>query len=312
MILEDMALAYEVRYLPGSGDRISRLTIQQLAAHPKMLEAARDRLILPTPIFDIQKTKIATDIAESSGSGTSGEWEKLEEEALSTWDRKGKKPLRLLPDPSRRTASVQGEPRDMAQSIVALADRLGTFHVELTATNPLNSRLTLSDIRVSLSGTDEISSDSLDEIELEPYESRVLAIPISLPKPGKYTVNSVRFNFNRFFPYEQTLARKGRRLHATKQHRIQPTYADDTTLTISIEPSRPTATVSIDTPPGPVHEGEEVPMTIHIRNTGTVPFDQVQLFTERASPLRVNAGMLHLLPFCLSCADTYPRDRHPR
>lgn len=277
-----------------------------------MLEAARDRLILPTPIFDVQKTRIVTDVAESSGSGTNDQWEKIEEQALSTWDRKGKKPLRLLPDPSRLTASVQGESRETAQSTVKLADRLGTFYVELTATNPLNSRLTLSDARVSLSGTEEISSDSLDEIELEPYELRVLTIPITISKPGKYTLKSVHFNFHRFFPYEQTLARKGRRLHASKQHRIQPTYADDTSLTISIEPSRPTATVSVDTPLGSMYEGEEVPLTLRIRNTGTVPFEQVQLFTERASSIRVTAGTLRLRSFSLFCAGTYPRERQLR
>lgn len=92
--------------------------MQQLAAHPKMLEAARERLILPTPIFDTQKTRIVTDVAESSGSGTSDDWEKLEEQALSTWDRKGKKPLRLLPDPSRRTASVQGGYPKLARCVV--------------------------------------------------------------------------------------------------------------------------------------------------------------------------------------------------
>ena len=85
-----------------------------------MLEAARDRLVLPTPIFDTHKTKIVTDVPESSGSGTSGEWEKLEEQVLSTWDRKGKKPLRLLPDPSRRTAPVQGASLVLTRYLVAL------------------------------------------------------------------------------------------------------------------------------------------------------------------------------------------------
>lgn len=107
MILEDMALAYEVNAF-----RIRlgpQLILQQLVAHPKLLEAARDKLILPTPIFDVQRTRIITDIPESSGSGTSEDWSKLEEEALSRWDRKGKKPLRLLPDRSRNTAFVQSK-----------------------------------------------------------------------------------------------------------------------------------------------------------------------------------------------------------
>lgn len=165
----------------------------------------------------------------------------------------------------------------------------------MTATNPLNSRLTLSDTRIALSGPSDITSELLDEVELEPYESRVLSMAVTIPDPGTYTLKSVHFNFNRFFPYEQSLARKGRRLHATKQHRIHPTYADDTTLTVSIEPSRPTATVLIDGPPGPVYEGEEVPMTLLIRNTGTVPFDQVQLYSESATSIRLTAGTSPLI-----------------
>lgn len=172
----------------------------------------------------------------------------------------------------------------------ARAHRSGTFQVELTATNPLNCRLTLSDMRVSLTGTEDIFSDSVDHIELEPYECRVLSIPITMTNPGNYTLKSVHFSFNRFFPYEQSLARKGRRLHATKQHRIQPTYADDTTLTISIEPSRPMATVSLEAPPYRVYDGEELSMILHIRNTGTVPFEQVQLYPEGVSSIRLKAG----------------------
>ena len=276
------------RYVYTTTEAGTLLTRQQLVAHPKLLEAARERLMLPTPIFDTQKTRIVTDVAESSGSGTSEDWERLEEQALGKWDRKGKKPLRLLPDSSRRTASVQGGSSKLASFIVTETDVSGEFLVDVTATNPLNCRLALSDIRVSLSGTDDISTDSLGEVELEAYETQTLSIPISISNPGKYTVKSVHFNFNRFFPYEQMLARKGRRLHATKQQRIEPTYADDATLTISIEPSRPTAVVSLEASTGYVYEGEEVPLTLHIRNTGTFPLEQIQLFSEGLSSLRVD------------------------
>jgi hypothetical protein len=74
-----------------------------------MLEAARERLVLPTPVFDVTKTRIVTSSSEASGSGTREDWAELETSALKSWDRKGKKPQRLLADDTRLSASVESE-----------------------------------------------------------------------------------------------------------------------------------------------------------------------------------------------------------
>jgi hypothetical protein len=66
-------------------------------------------LVLPTPVFDITKTRIVTSSSEASGSGTREDWTELETSALKSWDRKGKKPLRLLPDDIRLAASVESK-----------------------------------------------------------------------------------------------------------------------------------------------------------------------------------------------------------
>jgi hypothetical protein len=63
--------------------------------------------VLPTPVFDVTKTRIVTSSSEASGSGTREDWTELETSALKSWDRKGKKPLRLLPDDTRLAASVE-------------------------------------------------------------------------------------------------------------------------------------------------------------------------------------------------------------
>lgn len=250
----------------------ARFDRQQLAAHPEMLKAAREKLILPTPIFDTRKTRIITSADEASGSGSGAVWAHLEEEALSAWDRKGKKPLRLLPDDSRRMAAVK---RDI--------------HVEVTASNPLNSHLVLSDVR-AVFGDSEETTEAMDEITLEPYETRILSLPVQFETPGSYTLRSVKFNFHRFFPYEQELARKGKRLHATKQQRLEPTYAADTSLTVIVEKARPVMSASLDGPSDSVLLGEAVPLTLRIRNDGTIPFDRVQLFTDQASSIHISAG----------------------
>ena len=103
--LEDMALAYEVSHPIAAVD-----LRQQLAARPEKLDAAKDRLQLPTPIFDVNATRIVLPSSHASGSGTDENWAKLERQALSSWDRKGKKPMTLLPDPKKVLAAVDGEP----------------------------------------------------------------------------------------------------------------------------------------------------------------------------------------------------------
>ena len=61
-------------------------------------------------MFDVIKTRIVTSSSsEASGSGTRDEWTEMETSALKSWDRKGKKPLRLLADDTRLSASVESE-----------------------------------------------------------------------------------------------------------------------------------------------------------------------------------------------------------
>ena len=65
--------------------------------------------MLPTPVIDATKTRIITVSSEASGSGTREDWSELETSALKSWDRKGKKPLRLLPDDTRLLSSVESK-----------------------------------------------------------------------------------------------------------------------------------------------------------------------------------------------------------
>lgn len=71
-----------------------------------MLEAAKEKLELPTPVFDVNKTRIVTSSNGASGSGTTEDWTDLADSALKSWDRKGKKPIRLLPDETRLYTSA--------------------------------------------------------------------------------------------------------------------------------------------------------------------------------------------------------------
>ena len=104
MLLEDLSLAYDVRE-PTFAQKMA--DTQQLKAHSDMLAGSKDRLRLPTPIFDIQQTRLYA--SSSSSAGSSSRWVELESQALSSWDRKGKRPARLLPDDSRTIIGVGGK-----------------------------------------------------------------------------------------------------------------------------------------------------------------------------------------------------------
>lgn len=243
MVLEDLSQAYE-----------------QLALNPEALSATQDKLQLPTPIFDVKKTRIVLT-AEGSASGSRDTWASLDARVLSHWDRKGKKPLSVLPDAKRIVAAVGEE-----------------FTVELVATNPLNAPIVLADLALDLDGDANILTR--DDIALEPYESRQIALTVTPKSAGTLSVKAARFTFHRFLPIVQSLHRRGKRLQATKAQRVTPTYAEDTSLTVHIEATAPRVIAHIIGVPDAVYAGEVVDAELRLRNSGTLPVEDVQLLTS--------------------------------
>jgi hypothetical protein len=242
MVLEDLAQAYE-----------------QLALNPEQLAKAGE-LHLPTPVFDVKKTRIVL-AAEGSGQGSKDAWAALDGRVLSHWDRKGKKPASVLPDTKRIVAAVGEE-----------------FTVELVATNPLNAPIVLADLTLDLEGDGEASTR--DEVTLDPYESRQVALTVTAKAAGTLTVKAARFTFHRFLPTTQSLERRGRRLHVTKAQRITPTYAPDKSLTVHVESSTPRVAAHIIGVPDAVLAGEVVDAELRLRNSGALPIEDVQLLTS--------------------------------
>ncbi|WVQ94767.1 hypothetical protein IAU59_001848 [Kwoniella sp. CBS 9459] len=255
--LQDMALAYE-----------------QLSAHPEQLAASAERLQLPTPVFDTKKTRILPRLQESAAGPSRDRWAELEVQTLHTWDRKGKKPMTLLPDETRVVVGV-GEP----------------LSVELVATNPLNAPLVLSDLTVSFDASEEdVEVETIEEISLEPYETRVISLTVT---PGSATtlhLSQVTFLFHRFFPCVQSLGRKGRRLHATKAQKLTPSYAEDTSLTVHVTPSRAILGVELIDIPETVYAGEEVEGSIRVVNRGKVGVQDLEMMWSHYGVVRRRAS----------------------
>ena len=115
---------------------------------------------------------------------------------------------------------------------------------------------------------------------MEPYETRSILLPITLASAPstismhdaikQSAVSSVSFRFNRFFPVTQSLARRGKRLHATKAQRLNATYGADTSLRIEIVPPRPRIRAEWVDLPSTAYEGEEVRIGLRVELVGGV------------------------------------------
>lgn len=265
MVLEDMALAYE-----------------HLTNHPVQLEAAKDKLKLPTPIFDVSKTKIL--LPEASSTESLEGWELLEKKALANWARKGKKPLSILPDP-RKIAACVGQ----------------TLYVELLARNPLNAPIVLENLTVGVEPAAAVEVETIDEVALAPYETGAIRLAITPRAEGPFTVANASFTFHRFLPCVESLERRGKRLFATKPQRLTPTYAKDTSLTVHAEATRPRLEIGLTGVPTQMFEGELVDAEITLRNKGTLGVENVQLITSHYGAI---VSREFPKPYCQLTADT--------
>lgn len=165
------------------------------------------------------------------------------------------------------------------------------FHAQLIATNPLNCPLALTNVRIT-ADSDDLSTEPLSEVILEPYETRIISLPITAHKAGTFTLKTVKFEFHRFFPCEQSLARKGRRLHTTKQQRIEPTYGNDSSLNVEIQQARPVISARLEGVPDVMYVGEQVTAILVIHNEGKIEFGGSQLFVNELGCIRLVKGKL--------------------
>ncbi|WVF67170.1 hypothetical protein IAT40_001916 [Kwoniella sp. CBS 6097] len=255
--LQDMALAYE-----------------QLSAHPEQLAASADRLQLPTPVFDVKRTRILPFSEASSAGPSRDRWVELETQVINTWDRKGKKPMTLLPDEKRISVGVHE-----------------AFQVELVATNPLNAPVALSDLTVTFESSEQVNVETIEELPLEPYETRVISLSVTPTSATTLRLSQVTFLFHRFFPCVQDLHRKGRRLQTTKAQKLTPTYAEDTSLTVDVAPTRAILGVEVVDVPETVYAGEEVEGSIRVVNRGKVGVHDLRMIWNHYGVIRPKAGL---------------------
>ncbi|WWC68664.1 uncharacterized protein I206_102596 [Kwoniella pini CBS 10737] len=250
--LQDMAQAYE-----------------QLASRPDLLAKSSSKLQLPTPVFDVSQTRILPTSEASSSALSRERWADLENQAFTTWDRKGKKPMSLLADEKRLIVGVD-EP----------------LQVELIATNPLNAPLTLNNITLAFDHTDKVSTENIESVSLEPYETRMIHISVTPLSPSTIRLKDVSFSFHGFFPCTQSLVKRGKRLHSTKAQRITPTYAEDTSLTVDVTASRAILTAHLAGIPDNLFEGSVVGGRIRLSNRGKTNINDIGMIWNEYGVIR--------------------------
>lgn len=97
----------------------------------------------------------------------------------------------------------------------------------------------------------------------------------------------VVFSFHKLLSCRQPLARRGKRLHATKAQRLTPTYAPDTSLAVSIRPARPNLAVEVDGLPLALGQGESRRVDIELRNTGGAAMKGLRVLVSDPSVLAI-------------------------
>jgi len=162
-----------------------------------------------------------------------------------------------------------------------------TLQLELTATNPLNAPLVLSDLTVTADRPDAVSITMIPEVTLDPYETRTIEIAITNLIATTFTVTDVSFMYHRFLPCRQSLRRRGKRLHVSKTERLTPTFAADTTLTVDIGDARPQLRAELRDLPMVLYAGEEVDAVLRLTNVGKLAVDDVQLLTNGMGMIRL-------------------------
>lgn len=147
----------------------------------------------------------------------------------------------------------------------------------------------MSDVTIRVDGaTDDITIESIPEITLEPYETRLITLDLTATRSNTIEISSVSFMFHRFFPVNQPLQRKGKRLTATKEQRITPTYGSSASISVEIQASRPSISVELEGWPGTLYAGEETQATLRLVNIGSVAVTEIQLLASEPGMIRIS------------------------
>lgn len=186
------------------------------------------------------------------------------------------------------------------QAVLTFLRLTETFHLELLARNPLHATLLLADLEIRFSGLEDSPVDGVSipkqEIELQPLSEQSVSltsecsthqliaaqirIPITCSANASFRITSVSYILNGTLKCTESLQRQGKRLSETKEHRLEPTYAQDKSLDVLVRDPIPRLDIDLTSLPTDLHAGETVTCDIAISNTSAVNVPDLHLITS--------------------------------
>ena len=158
------------------------------------------------------------------------------------------------------------------------------FGIKLVARNPLNATIVLQDLRLAFDSTSTVElveSDTISETVLAPLEEHEIFVAARAMREGTCSLISATYRLKGLMRCKESLVKQGRRLHTTKAQLQQPAYDDDSSLSITISPSRPLLSVGGHGLPRELYAGEVCSATLSLRNSGTQPMGNLRVLCSR-------------------------------
>ncbi|KAN0065887.1 hypothetical protein ACQY0O_001018 [Thecaphora frezii] len=250
---------------------------------------------LQQPTFDPKSATIRIDDASTSQSGSlvaPAVWSNLETVFLEIG----------FPQQAGSGSKAGGRKRP-STLLSSRSNRIAvgaTFWLDLVVENPLNVSIDLTAIRprvrpepraAKMGGDDadgaqvepetSIEADDIGTLTLGPREARRLSIPIRVGEVGTFRVTHVSFILADELPFDQALEKRGKRLTATKEQRLQPTYALDESLRLTVHEPEPAVSAHLVSPPTTLLLGEECRVELRVGNAGLTDVQDVRILCNQ-------------------------------
>ncbi|KAH9982364.1 ER-golgi trafficking TRAPP I complex 85 kDa subunit-domain-containing protein [Lactifluus volemus] len=170
------------------------------------------------------------------------------------------------------------------------------FWVDLVVHNPFNSEVNLSDLTVVVTGVpsgsewtpDLVDVTALDDIILDPRETRTIPISILVKQPMVLQVTHVSYSFLSLLPVRESLVSRGGRLQDTLHQRQNKVYAPDVVVQIEVEDAAQRLSVEFsDDSRLVLYHGECRQMRIWFSNIGTREISDIWLVSGQEDELWV-------------------------
>ncbi|KAI9460993.1 ER-golgi trafficking TRAPP I complex 85 kDa subunit-domain-containing protein [Lactarius psammicola] len=219
-------------------------------------------LTLPAAFFDRRLTRVR--LPGDAVGGDPAAWQSREDNWTTFWKTRGRETLHR---PGK--ASVNE-----------------AFWVDLVVHNPFNSEVNLSDLTVVVAGPpdspdwtpDLIDVEVLDEIVLDPRETRTIPLSILAKRPMTLQITDVSYSFLSLLPAKESLVMRGRRLQDTPFQRQNKVYAPDVVVKVEVEDATQRLSAEFfDDNRLVLYHGERKQMRIWLSNVGTQAIGDIWL-----------------------------------